>query len=588
MLILVLPRCVKTTVTVTPMELPGIWVQTNGPGNGLIGCAAAIGEIILAGVDGRGMYSSVNNGSSWLCDTTAIPNTSTPLAIVATNDTTVYSLSDKLYRSYSKGLKWKSVSNSLPSTVSLAASGSLIVTGTLGAEGVSISRDGGSNWSSFKPSTGSYRNSVTIVGEDIFNGTSGAGIFYTHDFGQHWTAVNSGLGSLEINCLITNGTSVWAGTSKGLYVSPDKGQHWSLLNNGLPSDLKVECLAVNGSSMLTGSRNGIWRSPDNGISWASAKGNLPVTGIRSLAFSVSTFIAGTSSGLYVSSNLGQTWSLRGLPVSNVSSMCNVLTTVFAAADLSFPGVYSTTDHGANWTLYNAQLHLKTINCLSYSAGILVAGTDSGVFIKQDQGETWDRRSDGLTATDIRSLGMRGSNWFAGTFNGGLFGSDDAGLSWHKLNTGLPDNLYVYSILCHGSSIFAGTFNGGLLISRDFGVTWNINPQLPGNTVISSFAASGNTIYAGTFIGVYKSDNNGQTWAATTLVNQEVYSMLIIGNYVFAAVKTWGMFGTTINGTRWSTFGNGLPYQTAITSLATDGTLIFGGTTELGVWTHLLK
>ena len=586
--ILFFAGCNKTPATITTIDLPGDWIQTNGPGNGIIGCVAGNADIMLAGVDLRGMYFSGDAGKSWLCDTSAIPNNSTPTAIVIVNDTTVYSASDQLYRSYSKGKKWKAIASLSPSTVSLAVSGNLIVTGSSGTGGVSVSVNGGSSWSSFTPASGSYRNSVAVLEQEIFDGTSGAGIFLSNDYGQHWTTVNNGLGNLEVHCLVTGGSSLYAGTASGLYTSADKGLHWSLLTNGLPANFPVSCIAFSGSSMLAGSKNGILRSPDKGVSWASATGNLPITDIRSLAISGSVFIAGTSSGLFISSNLGQSWTLRGMPVSNVSSMCNNPTGVVASADWSFPGVYNTADHGASWTLLNAGLQLKTISCLSYSAGILAAGTDSGVFVKQDQEKTWSRRSDGLTSTDIRSLGMRGSNWFAGTYKGGFFRSDDAGLSWHKLNIGLADNVYVCSIFCHGLSVFAGTFNGGLLVSRDAGLTWAINPQLPGNTVISSFAASGNTIYAGTFNGVYKSDDDGQTWAATTLVNQIINGMLIVDNYVFAAAKTWGMFGTTLNGSKWLTLCTGLPYQTTLNCIATDGTLLFGGTQGLGIWTHRIK
>ncbi|MCX6285999.1 MAG: hypothetical protein NTY96_02660 [Bacteroidetes bacterium] len=588
LLVLALPQCKKSSDSAKSVDLPGDWVQTNGPGNGLVGCVAVIGDNILAGVNGRGMYFTADIGTSWLCDTTAIPNNSTVTAIVPVNDTTVYSISDRLYRSYNKGVKWKAIAGISTTTVSLAVNGSLIVTGTLGTGGISISQDGGMNWTSFTPTTGSYRNAVAILGQDIFDGTSGAGIFYTHDFGQHWEAVNTGLGSLEVHCLTASGSSLYAGTSKGLYSSPDNGQNWNPLNNGLPTDLKVACIAINGSSILIGNTNGIWYSSNMGLSWASVIGNLPVTDIRSLALSGSSFIAGTTAGLFVSNYQGQLWSLKGIPVTTVKSMCTSIPIVFAAAELNTSGVYTTSDHGASWRLLRPQLTARNIATLAFGGGILVAGTDSGVFISQNQGLLWSRRSDGLTNTDVRSVGMIGAHWFAGTYNGGFFRSDDYGNTWNKLSTGVPDNIYVYSIFCQGSTIFAGTYYGGLLISRDLGQTWQINNQMPSNTVISSFASSGSTIYAGTFIGVYKSDDEGQTWLATTLENQVVYSMLIVDNYIFAGVKTWSMYGTTINGSRWWQFCTGLPYMTTVTSLATDGTLIFAGTQGLGIWTHRLR
>jgi len=583
-----MPCCKKSSDSANPVDLPGNWVQTNGPGNGVVACVAGQGDIVLAGVNGRGMYFSGNAGVSWLCDSTAIPNTSTPAAIAAVNDTIVYSISDRLYRSYDKGLKWKGIASISQATVSLSANEYLIVTGTLGTEGVALSQDGGSTWSSFRPAAGSYRNSVAVLGQDVFDGTSGAGVFYSHDYGQSWEAVNMGLGNLDVLCLTVNGSSVYAGTSTGLYVSADKGQTWSILNNGLPADFQVTCIDVNGSSILAGNQDGLWYSANNGGSWTSVSGNLPVTDIQSVAISGSSLLAGTSNGLYISASQGQSWSLKGLPVGTVKSMCTDIPTVFVASGWNSSRVYSTSDQGTSWALLTPRINAYNTSSLASGNGYLIAGTDSGVYISQNHGISWNRHSEGLTNSDVRSVAISGSHWFAGTYSNGFFTSTDYGQSWNKLNTGLPDNIYIYSIFCQGSTIFAGTYYGGLLVSQDYGQTWHVNSDMPLNTVISSFASSGSTMYAGTFIGVYQSEDNGQTWYATTLENQVVYSMLIVGNYVFAGVKNWGMYGTTINGSRWWLLVTGFPYQPTVTSLATDGILIYAGAQGQGIWTHRLK
>ena len=44
-LITVFAGCQKTPEAPGIVNIPGTWVQTNGPGNGYIGCLAAFGEI---------------------------------------------------------------------------------------------------------------------------------------------------------------------------------------------------------------------------------------------------------------------------------------------------------------------------------------------------------------------------------------------------------------------------------------------------------------------------------------------------------------------------------------------------------------
>ncbi|MCX6282153.1 MAG: hypothetical protein NTU51_09335 [Bacteroidetes bacterium] len=257
------------------------------------------------------------------------------------------------------------------------------------------------------------------------------------------------------------------------------------------------------------------------------------------------------------------------------------------AGLDGHGLYYSSDAGASWTCDNSAIPNNT------SPYAIVPVNDTVVYTVSDKiyqswnsGKEWHPLA-GFSSATI-SLAINGPQWFAGTSNSGLFSSEDYGSTWKKVNTGLPDSNYVYSIFFHGSTIFAGTYHGGLLVSQDTGKTWHVNSQMPINTVISSFASKGSTIYAGTFNGVWESDDNGQTWLATTLENQEVYDMLIVDNYVFAAVKSWGVYGTTVGSSRWWLFCYGLPYYTTVTSIATDGTLLYAGTKGYGVWTHKLR
>ena len=581
-----LTDCSKNTDNSVTVTIPGSWVQTNGPGNGLTSCVAGFGNILLAGVAGRGMFYSGDGGVSWVCDTSAVLNSSSPVAMTVNGDT-VFTASDKLYRSLNRGVVWKAISNISQKTISLAVSSHLVVTGETDSQGVSISPDLGVNWSNYKPGSSTSRYVVTLLGQDVFAGSAGSGVFYSHDLGQHWNVVNNGLGSLDVLCIVSGKGQIYAGTSKGLYISADKGLHWALLNNGLPTGMAVGSIAVSGTALLIGNGSGVWYSSDNGASWTRTA-KLPDPNLVSLSFSGTSLMAGTSSGLFISSDNGLTWALKGVPVTQVSSMCSGNSGVFAAATWNSSAAYVGSAHGASWSITKPQLYAGNVFSLAFDNGNLIAGTDTGVFVSRDNGQSWNRRSDGLTNLSVQSVGLSGSYWYAGTMGGGFWRSADAGLNWVKANTGLDDSKYIVTVFCSGSMVFAGTYYGGLLISSDNGQSWTKNSSMPSTTIITGIVSKSTSLFAGTYNGVYRSDDNGQTWAASTLTNKAIYSIFVYGNLIFAGVRDDGVYYSANNGQAWLLLHTGFPYQISVTSMATDGTYLFAGSSRLGVWTHPLK
>lgn len=97
--------------------------------------------------------------------------------------------------------------------------------------------------------------------------------------------------------------------------------------------------------------------------------------------------------------------------------------------------------------------------LAVSGNNMFAGTNGGVFVSTDNGESWTQRSTGLPYNDIYTIAVSGSNLFAGT-PGGVFQSANNGANWSKVNTGLT-NTSVKSLAASESDLFAGTEGGGV-------------------------------------------------------------------------------------------------------------------------------
>lgn len=105
-----------------------------------------------------------------------------------------------------------------------------------------------------------------------------------------------------------------------------------------------------------------------------------------------------------------------------------------------------------------------------TAGLLVAGTDKGVYVSTDSAATWTATP--LTGVRVWVVGFDArdpTHLFAGTDGRGVELSSNAGGAWTPASTGLPD-LTVRTLAFGLDGVAAGT-NKGVALSPD-GVTWH--------------------------------------------------------------------------------------------------------------------
>jgi photosystem II stability/assembly factor-like uncharacterized protein len=175
-------------------------------------------------------------------------------------------------------------------------------------------------------------------------------------------------------------------------------------------------------------------------------------------------------------------------------------------------------------------------------GLILAGTEGGIFRSSDEGITWEEASNGLTAPHVRWLAFHPdvSNLeFAGTEPANIFVSHDNGGSWHvcpevarlrdKFKWSLPyspEAGCVRGFAFHGLRTYAAVEVGGVLISEDNGETWGLaagsdgKPNLEGPPEpliypdvhsLEVHPFSPDLVYAPTGGGFYRSEDGGKTW-----------------------------------------------------------------------------
>lgn len=173
-----------------------------------------------------------------------------------------------------------------------------------------------------------------------------------------------------------------------------------------------------------------------------------------------------------------------------------------------------------WSPMNTGLSETAVKSIAFAPGavnVLWIGTRNGAYRSMDGGKTWERRSEGLTMLDTRRLIIHPKNpsiVFCGTWGGGVFKTENGGLSWQSVSSA-PLNRRIYSMAFaqNGSEdIWVGT-EQGLYKSADLGQTWDTILDSGKILSIAMHPGAPQQILIGRlFRGVFNSQDYGKTWS----------------------------------------------------------------------------
>ena len=352
----------------------------------------------------------------------------------------------------------------------------------------------------------------------------------------------------RLTSVIASGGNLIVGSAGGgIWTSSDNGKSWTPRGDSLP-DLAIGSLAVdpaNSAIVLAGSGendncgdcfpgDGIYISTDNGVTWATLQNsNFSGTSLGTIVGSLVVLggttpatlqiVAGTTNGLYYTSNGGSTWSSSSsfAAASNVTSLVSVPATtsggpaLFAGASVPQPtlggyslGVYESTDGGATWVQLtnNSSPNLPAI---TFNASRPYSLVSLGIYL----------------GTSLASSELVASFGTEGGYKG-AFISTNGGATWSTLSTPPFTNInYAYSgstILGSDQSFYDNAVAidpldrqhivlAGIAVieSTDGGATWsNVNALSSGGTSSdgSYFSYSKDVLHPD-FHGVYFSPTN---------------------------------------------------------------------------------
>jgi hypothetical protein len=190
--------------------------------------------------------------------------------------------------------------------------------------------------------------------------------------------------------------------------------------------------------------------------------------------------------------------------------------------------------------------------------------DSAYLIRfNEAAHKWTSAQTGMAPNNPASNAVVCPKMFVGTETGGVYLSDNHGLSWVPVNNGLPivDSaiVEVKVMAAKGNRIFAGTWGCGLYETKDEGASWT-RLNLDTSLALNSIAFEGDTILAGTNQppGIFASFDDGQTWERVNNglnLNFPIRALGIFGNRYFAGTEGGGLYISTNHGVSWKHYRN---------------------------------
>lgn len=227
-----------------------------------------------------------------------------------------------------------------------------------------------------------------------------------------------------------------------------------------------------------------------------------------------------------------------------------------------------------------------VYAIAVAEPMIFVGTDqAGVYLSSDGGLNWSQANSGLTITSVSSFAFAGSSLFAGTTYGGIFRSTDNASNWTEVNSGLSV-LFINTLAVSGSNIYAGArrsvTGGGVFLSTNNGDNWSYIGLT--DQEVYSLKLVGNNIFAGTDGGVFLTTNSGGNWTAMNsgLNADNVYALEISDGNLYAGTND-GIFYSDDNGSNWVNISSALLDDKVIRSIALYESNIIVGTGGYGAY-----
>jgi photosystem II stability/assembly factor-like uncharacterized protein len=405
------------------------------------------------------------------------------------------------------------------------------------------------HWHRLGPEGGQVLSLALGSEGSLYLGTPDGHIFASTDAARHWELrgrVSARLDAVVQRLLIDARSpqrllaAVWfqePAAGGGIFRSEDAGRTWSPAGLGGEAVRALEQSASQPEILVAGTRSGVFLSTDAGSSWEgiSPPGDPELRNIDSLAFdphNARTIYVGTYHLPWKTVDAGKTWAPVAAGMIDDSDVMALRVDVHDPARLfasACSGIYRSENAGGQWTKLEGVPYAarRTQDIVQDPADphVLYAGTTEGLWITRDSGESWTRATPREWVVNaiavLPARADRPSRVILGTDDGGIQTSDDAGLHFAPSNEGFSHRLIVAFAVDPAQPghwlARVGSVGEPLLETGDSGRSWRPMPSLPSPSAARIFGTMKGWFAAPAVGGLWRYDDTARQWRAVRLV-----------------------------------------------------------------------
>jgi photosystem II stability/assembly factor-like uncharacterized protein len=370
--------------------------------------------------------------------------------------------------------------------------------------------------------------------------------------------------------LATSSDGIWAGGAGGVAWYPIHTD-WQPRSSGLPLKSVAALLFVE-RRLIAGGAGGIAYSPDGGKSWQKAEIPDGVDSILALAASPpsaqnKTLLAATLEiGILRSDDSGQSWYLINSGLENLEITALTWTANNNVLAGTTNGIYHSSNRGHNWHLTKGSTGYE-VGALAYLPGgtALAALESGGLLSSSDSGITWSKLENvpaNIAGSAFSATGEGTLLW--GTLGNGILRSTDSGHNWQQVHEST-----VLSFAANGNTLYAG-HSDGLSVSVDDGITWISLPHPPIHDLRQIVIVGGQPLLIGAYTGLQRYGKK-QAWNSLPSPGIPLSAIGQVTENILVVSSLDGLARSIDGGLTWQTVLAGEQGHTAYLSFRADGT-----------------
>jgi|GEM_PF-2063557 len=399
--------------------------------------------------------------------------------------------------------------------------------------------------------------------------------FSPHLFAQWHELPSPSGGSVNDFCEIagSKGARIYAATTDGLYRTTDHAQSWQRVGLAYSNVTKVTQYVLDGEEILFAIVQDVqndelfhlWRTEDSANSWNNIFSSFSMNGVEQDG---SDLVLGADS-IFRSTDVGGHWTRQApSPKGDFKNFAILSNHMFGTTVDS--GVWEMPSHGNIWERTDFPSSHRAYSIKANGQDLFVGG-HLGIDISTNLGVTWlsvpnNGIDTGSNLSEISSFDVNGLTMVATIYDLnpyvilGVFRSTNGGANWEQINgvNGFPKTWSAKTVDFIDDHFFVAS-DAGVLESTN-GINWSYATHgLPARVL--DVASNGSTLFATTRRGIFRSNDQGNTWIdpsdGSDLVDSFAVSFTSIGNdlYVLGWIPEGGSAGAGLwkwDGLRWIT------------------------------------